>query len=72
MDTIRRGGGLSYAKGRSLAQLARMSGGSNSTLKNARSRNYQLSVDTIERLCAGLGITMSEFFDTPDCRTSGS
>ena len=41
-------------KGISLAQLARMSGVSNSTLKNARSRNYQLSVDTIERLCAGL------------------
>ena len=72
MDTIRRVEELSYAKGISLAQLARMSGVSNSTLKNARSRNYQLSVDTIERLCAGLGITMSEFFDTPVCRISGS
>ena len=50
MDTIRRVEELSYAKGISLAQLARMSGVSNSTLKNARSRNYQLSVDTIERL----------------------
>ena len=72
MDTIRRVEELSYAKGISLAQLARMSGVSNSTLKNARSRNYQLSVDTIERLGAGLGITMSEFFDTPDCRMGGS
>ena len=72
MDTIRRVEELSYAKGISLAQLARMSGVSNSTLKNARSRNYQLSVDTIERLCVGLGITMSEFFDTSDCRISGS
>ena len=36
MDTIRRVEELSYAKGISLAQLARMSGVSNSTLKNAR------------------------------------
>ena len=72
MDTIRRVEELSYARGISLAQLAKQSGVSNSTLKNARSRNNQLSVDTIERLCIGLGITMSEFFDTPDCRPSGS
>ena len=67
MDTIRRVEELSYAQGISLAQLAKKSGVSNSTLKNAKSRNYQLSVDTIERLCIGLGITMSEFFDTPEC-----
>ena len=72
MNTIRRVEELSYAQGISLAQLAKKSGVSNSTLKNARSRNYQLSVDTIERLCAGLGITLRDFFDTPDCRTDGS
>ena len=67
MDTIRSVEELAYAQGISLAQLAKKSGVSNSTLKNARNRNYQLSVDTIERLCIGLGIKMSEFFDTPEC-----
>ena len=33
-----------------------------STLKNSERRGGQLSVDTIERICDGLGITMSEFF----------
>ena len=33
-----------------------------STLKNTERRNGQLTVDTIERICEGLGITMSEFF----------
>ncbi len=32
------------------------------TLKNASRRKTQLSVDTIERICCGLGITMSDFF----------
>ena len=35
---------------------------SHSTLKNSERRGGQLSVDTIERICDGLGITMSEFF----------
>ena len=35
---------------------------SHSTLKNSERRGGQLSVDTIERICNGLGITMSEFF----------
>jgi len=32
------------------------------TLKNTQQRGGQLKVDTIERICQGLGITMSEFF----------
>ena len=35
---------------------------SHSTLKNSERRGGHLSVDTIERICDGLGITMSEFF----------
>mgnify|MGYP000767150411 FL=1 len=35
---------------------------SHSTLKNSERRGGQLSVDTIERICDGVGITMSEFF----------
>ena len=33
-----------------------------STLKNTERRQGQLTVDTIERICQGLGITMAEFF----------
>ena len=32
------------------------------TLKTAETRNTQLSVDTIERICNGLEITMADFF----------
>ena len=33
-----------------------------STLKNTERRHGQLTIDTIERICEGLGITMAEFF----------
>jgi transcriptional regulator with XRE-family HTH domain len=46
----------------SLYRLAQMSGISYSTLKNTAQRNGQLSVDTIERICDGLQIPLSEFF----------
>lgn len=36
-----------------------------STLSNARKRGGHLSVDTIERVCDALGITLGEFF-TPN------
>ena len=42
MDTIRRVEELSYAKGISLAQLARMSGVSNSTLKTREAETTSL------------------------------
>ena len=38
---------------------------SHSTLKNSERRGGQLSVDTIERICDGLGITMSELHTVP-------
>ena len=34
-----------------------------STLKNTEQRCGQLTVDTIERICIGLGISMSLFFE---------
>ena len=43
-------------------KLSQMCDVSHSTLKNSERRGGQLSVDTIERICDGLGITMSEFF----------
>ena len=33
-----------------------------STLKNTERRQGQLTIDTIERICQGLGLTMAEFF----------
>lgn len=62
MDTAKRVKELADERSLSLFQLARNSGVSYSTLKNAEDRGGQLSVDTIERLCTGLGITMAEFF----------
>ena len=34
-----------------------------STINTTERRSGQLSLDTIDRICAGLGITLSEFFD---------
>lgn len=55
---------LSESQGLSLYAVAKKSGVSYSTLKMVEQRKGQLSVDTIEHLCSGLGITMSEFFAT--------
>lgn len=33
-----------------------------STLKNTKARQGQLTIDTIEKICHGLGITVAEFF----------
>lgn len=49
----------------SLTKLAELSGVAYSTIKMAENRNTQLSVDTIERICHALGITLSEFFAEP-------
>ena len=46
----------------SVYKLCRMSDISSSTLYTTMRRNGQLSVDTIERICDAIGITMSEFF----------
>ena len=65
MNTITRGYELRDDRALSLTKLAEMSGVAYSTIKMAESRNTQLSVDTIERICNALGITLSEFFAEP-------
>jgi transcriptional regulator with XRE-family HTH domain len=45
-----------------LYQLSLLCGIPYSTLKNSETRQCQLSVDTIERICTGLKISMSDFF----------
>lgn len=62
MRTIARVYELIDARGISLMKLSEMSGIAYSTTKMAENRNTQLSVDTIERICAALGISLSEFF----------
>lgn len=65
MNTITRVYELLDDRALSLTRLAEMSGVAYSTIKMAESRNTQLSVDTIERICNALGITLSEFFAEP-------
>ena len=62
MDTYARLTELLEERGLTLYQAAKLSNLSRSTLTNARDRGGQLSVDTIERVCDGLGITLGEFF----------
>lgn len=65
MNTITRVYELLDDRALSLTKLAEISGVAYSTIKMAESRNTQLSVDTIERICNALGITLSEFFAEP-------
>ena len=65
MNTITRVYELLDDRALSLTKLAEMSGVAYSTIKMAESRNTQLSVDTSERICKALGITLSEFFAEP-------
>ena len=62
MDTVSRVYALLNERNMSLYQLARLSGVSHSTIKTTEKRGGQLTVDTIERLCDGLGITLYDFF----------
>ena len=62
MDTVGRVYSLIEERGISLFQLSRLSDISYSTLSNSKRRSGQLSVETIERICGALGITLSEFF----------
>ena len=64
MDTVARVKELTRERDLTLYKLSTMCDISYSTLKNTARRNGQLAVDTIERICDGLGITMSEFFST--------
>ena len=63
MSTVERVYKLAADRGLSVYQLAKMSDVPYTTIKAAEHRGNQLTVDTLYRLCEGLGITMSEFFD---------
>ena len=61
MNTIARVKELAEERGITLYSLAVKCDVPYSTLKNAEARHGQLSVDTIEYICLGLGITLSTF-----------
>jgi transcriptional regulator with XRE-family HTH domain len=62
MDTVKRVYELVEANHITLYQLTQKSGVSYSTIKTTEKRGGQLKVDTIERICMALGISLSAFF----------
>ena len=62
MDTVKRAKELIRQSGMSLYQVSQVSGVSYSTFTAATRRGSQLTIDTIERLCVVLGISLSDFF----------
>jgi len=62
MDTVKRVYDLIDERKITLYQLAQSSGISYSTIKMTEKRGGQLKVDTIERICDALSISMSDFF----------
>ena len=58
---------LCNERGISVNKLSSMSGVTQSTVNNIVSgRNNSATVSTIKKLCDGLGITLGEFFSTPE------
>lgn len=66
MDTIKRVYDLAEENEISLYQLAKDSGISLATIKAVEKRSGQLKIDTIERICEALGISLSAFFAEPE------
>ena len=66
MDTLGRLRKLLDERGWTEYRLARASGLSDSTIKNIFKRNTQPTIDTLEAICRGLGITLSQFFADGD------
>lgn len=62
MDTLQRLNRLLYERGWTVYRLAKNSGLSESTLANVFRRNTVPSITTLERICDGFGITLSQFF----------
>lgn len=62
MDTVRRTMDLLNERNMSLYQLTQKSGIARATITQTEKRGGQLKIDTIERICEALGISLSEFF----------
>ena len=58
---------LCQERGLTVNKLATISGVTQSTVNNIVSgRNNSTTVATVKKLCDGLGITLGEFFSTPE------
>lgn len=66
MDTIQRVRELANERNLTLSKLAELCNRHQSTIKNTARRKGQLSVETLEQICRGLGISWSEFFAKED------
>lgn len=66
MDTLGRLRQLLKERNWTEYRLARESGLSDSTIKNIYKRNTQPSIDTLEAICRGFGITLAQFFTEGD------
>lgn len=64
MDTLCRIKQLLDEKNWSMYKLSKASGVAQSTLSNMFSRNNVPSIGTLEDICNGFGITLSQFFAT--------
>ena len=66
MDTIQRVRELANERNLTLSKLAELCNLPQSTIKSTARRKGQLSVETLEQICRGLGISWSEFFAKED------
>ena len=66
MDTLKRITELRDERGWSNYRLAKESNISQTTLRNLYNRNTLPSIPTLEAICAGLGISLSQFFAEGD------
>ena len=62
MDVLKRLEQLQQERGWSYYATAKKSGLSQSTVTNTFKRGMQPTIDSLEKLCAGFGITMAQFF----------
>ncbi len=66
MDSKERIRNLMKERNISEYRLAKLSGLSQSTISNIFVRNTAPTIPTVEAICAGLGITLSQFFSDSD------
>lgn len=66
MDVLARLHQLLEARGWTMYRLAKASGLTDSTIANIYKRNAMPSIDTLEKICQGFGITLSQFFSNGD------
>ena len=62
METMERAYELAQEHGMTMHQLSELCGIPYSTVRSNKSRNGQLSVYTIEKICQGLKIPLKDFF----------